>query len=240
MKPKHTVIAAIIAMLLSLCLATSVSAQPASPLTDGGKGKPAQLVADSSFCDTADNAATLGACVSGLTNDFRTTAGLTPNPGYSYVTTPGGTLFPPCAYASVIALYCDGNVRLGQQTLSDIYTLGINPQAYGTFLASHEATHHSQTVVGGANLTLIFLLPWVKPYELQADCIGGLTIGHYVAQGRFFYEDALGIMSVFDRAPTSSTHGSSADRKNAFWAGYGATSVSACMGGKFASRPLVS
>ena len=209
-----------------------------SPLTGGGAGKPAQLVPDTSFCQNAVTAATLGACVSGLTNEFRNGVGLTPNPGYSYVTKFGFTIIPPCFYSTDIALYCDKNVRLGEQTLNDIFSLGVNPQAYGTFLSSHEATHHSQTVVGGVNLTLIFLLPAVKPYELQADCIGGMTIGKYVADGRFTYEDAVGITTIIDRAPTSSTHGSAAKRKEAFWTGYGATSLSACMGGDFASRPL--
>lgn len=229
----------VIATIFSLVFTPSATAQPSSPLMSDEFWQPMQLVPDIAFCANTQDAATLGACASGLTNEFRNSVGLSPNPPYSYVTLPGGTLKPLCGWAPIITLYCGDRVRLGLVSLRDSFTLGVNPQAYAAFLASHEATHHSQVKARGRDLTDIFLSPAVKPFEQQADCIGGLTIAYYVAQGRFTYSDAQGIESVFKRASTTETHGSSEDRINAFRTGYEAAGVSDCIGGVFANLALV-
>ena len=229
----------VIATIFSLVLTPSATAQPSSPLMSDEYLQPMQLVPNTAFCASTQNTATLGACAGGLTNQFRNGVGLTPNPGYSYVTLPGGTLKPLCGWAPITTLYCDDRVRLGLVSLYESLTLGINPQAYATFLASHEAAHHSQVKARGRDLTDIFLSPAVKPFEQQADCIGGLTIAYYVAQGRFTYSDAQGVESVLRRASTTATHGSNEDRINAFRTGYEAAGVNDCIGGVFANLPLV-
>lgn len=229
----------IVVMLLTTGGVGVASAQSPSPLMDGGQDKPSLLVPDVSFCDSVQTAETLGACTAGLTNQFRDSVGMVPNPGYSYVDRFGIKFFPPCAYAESVALYCDGNVRLGQKTLEDVFTLKMNPQAYAVYLLGHEAAHHSQTVVGGADLVWIFFTSLVKRYELQAVCVGGMNLRHHVNQGRFTMADAQGVAGVLTKAPWTWTHGSGAEQADVFWVGFNAPSVSSCMGGKFASRPLI-
>ncbi|RYH33444.1 MAG: hypothetical protein EON54_20380 [Alcaligenaceae bacterium] len=231
--------AAFIVAVMFMVGAGVANAQPSSPLMSGGDGKPSLLVPDVSFCESTQDAATLGACAAGLTNEFRNSVGMVPHPGYSYVSKFGITFIPPCFYSEAAALYCDNNVRLGQKTLEDMFKLKMNPQAYATYLLGHEAAHHSQTVVGGADLVWIFATPSVKPFELQAVCVGGMNLKYHVEQGRFTMADAQGVAAILASALWTWTHGSGAEQSAAFWTGYNATSVNGCIGGKFASSPLV-
>lgn len=239
MKSFKVLFAAFIVAVIAIAGGGVANAQPSSPLMSGGDGKPSLLVPDVSFCESTQDAATLGACAAGLTNEFRNSVGMVPNPGYSYVDRFGFTFIPPCAYAEAVALYCDSNVRLGQKTLEDMFKLKMNSQAYAVYLLGHEAAHHSQTVVGGADLVWIFTTPLVKPFELQAVCVGGMNLKYHVEQGRFTMADAQEVAAILASALWTWTHGSGAEQSAAFWAGYNATSVNGCIGGAFAPTPLV-
>lgn len=207
---------------------------------------PEKINGSSEYCGPAiaGNSRNLGACAMALSEQYRQSAGMTTVPEYVYVTNAGLSQlqlipsFQICGYHELITLYCDDKVHLAEKTLQDILRLDSNPEMYAVFLAVHEATHHTQTTTGKKNLDPIFLFPEIKPFELQADCVGAAAVGYYISQGRYTVAEADALAAILRQQPSSPTHGSGDDRANAFDIGRNAESLASCIGGQFASTPL--
>lgn len=223
-----------------------VGAGVASAQSPTNPGFPERINPSSEFCGQ-QGPRNLGACAAGLSQQYRSAAGLNTTPKYLYVRYAGvsqvgwGANGPvACAFHESVTLYCNGSVHLGENTLKDIASkLPVNPEAYATFLAAHEATHHTQTTTGGTNLFPIFTSSKVQPFEQQADCVGGAAIGYWVMQGRFSETDASELQVQLRKSPTTTTHASGDKRAAAFETGYRSSSLNDCIGGAFAPTPLV-
>lgn len=233
------------AMVISAALLTTGVANAAPTTPNKHSWIPETINGSTEYCAAiADNTRNLSACAAGLSEQYRQSAGMTTVPSYLYVTNFGLSQlefipsFQICGYHELVTLYCKDSVHLGDKTLQDILQLDINPEMYATFLTVHEATHHTQTTTGKTNLDPIFLSPEVKPFELQSDCVGGMAVDYYVAQGRYTTADAEALATSLLQQGASSTHGSGVDRADAFNVGLRATSIGDCIGGQFASTPL--
>lgn len=222
-----------------------VGAGVASAQSPTNPGFPERINPSSEFCGQ-QGPRNLGACAAGLSQQYRSAAGLNTTPKYLYVRyawvsqltwTKKGWV--GCAFHENAVLYCNSAVHFGENSLKDIATLPLNPEAYATFLAAHEAAHHTQTTTGDTNLFPIFLDSRVFPFEQQSDCVGGAAIGYFVKMGRFSEADALAIQAQLLKALKTESHGSGAQRAAAFLTGYQATSLASCIGGTFASTPLL-
>ena len=141
--------------------------------------------------------------------------------------------------------YCpmDGKVYLDLSFMEDLERLGGNGDFALAYVIAHEVGHHVQTLINPSRMRNQKSQEESVATELQADCFAGVW-AHYASQQKDFLEDgdieeglkaaaAVGDDHIQRSAgqmvsPESFSHGSSAQRAQAFRLGYDGGKIEAC------------
>ena len=165
-----------------------------------------------------------------------------PQVAYSFVP-PGERENTPCGVADDrAAFYCptDDTIFFAQRFAADLYQgvatglPGGGGQAAGSFgvayVLAHEYGHNVQNELGIFRITRTNS---VKPFELQADCLAGSWGNSAFAQGGLTDEDIREAIATVESVGdydigSQQHHGTPAERRDAWLAGFRGGDPSAC------------